>query len=72
MTQREMILEIRGDLRAVRSAVDVLVSQDLNKRVTVLEALSNKVLGAGLLLKTAFGTSVLAGVLSILSILRVI
>ena len=70
MTTSDLLWEIHGDLKAVRSQVDVLVSQDLNRRVSVLEALTNQARGAGTLIKAVLGTSLLAAGAAIVSLLR--
>lgn len=38
MTMRQLLLEVYADVKAMRPQLEVLVSQDLDRRVKVLEA----------------------------------
>ena len=69
-TTSDLLWEIHGDLKAVKSSVDVLVSQDLDCRVDVLESLADQAKGAGRLAKAIFGSSILAALAAILSLYR--
>ena len=37
LTVRELLLEVRSDVKEMKPQLDILVSQDLNQRVTKLE-----------------------------------
>jgi hypothetical protein len=37
LTQKELLLEVRKDVKAVKTTVDILASQNLDKRVEVCE-----------------------------------
>lgn len=50
LTARELLLEVRSDVRDMKSSVDVLLSQNLHERVVVLERAQWKIaLIAGIL-----------------------
>lgn len=45
MTAKDLLLEVRSDVKAIGRNVDVLVSQNLNDRVTTLERGQWKIAG---------------------------
>jgi hypothetical protein len=49
LSARDVLLELRQDVRDMKSGVDVLLSQDLGNRVTVIERWQNRVIGLGML-----------------------
>lgn len=47
LTAKDVLLEVREDVRAMKSTVDVLASQHLDERVRALEAWRWKAVGFG-------------------------
>ena len=47
LTAKDVLLEVRSDVREMRTAVDILVSQNLAERVTSIEKWQNRVIGLG-------------------------
>lgn len=45
MTAKDVLLEVRGDVKLMAGKVDILVSQNLNERVSALEKAQWKVAG---------------------------
>jgi len=48
LTAKDVLLELREDVRSMRTSVDVLVSQDLSNRVTAIERWQNRLIGLGM------------------------
>jgi hypothetical protein len=47
LTARDVLLEVRADVRDMKSGVDVLLSQNLHDRVTAIERWQNRLIGLG-------------------------
>lgn len=54
LTARDVLLELRQDVREMKTGVDILLSQNLGDRVTAIERWQNRVIGLGLV-GTALG-----------------
>lgn len=48
LTAKDILLELRDDVREMKSGVDVLLSQKLDDRVTAIERWQNRIIGIGL------------------------
>lgn len=64
-TAKDVLIEVRDEMRLMRSSVDILVSQNLNERVTAVEGWQNRVIG---LASSARVLGIIATVLSIVAL----
>lgn len=48
LTARDVLLEVREDVRQMKSGVDILLSQRLDERVRDVERWQNRVIGLGM------------------------
>lgn len=48
LSARDVLLEVRSDVREMRTSVEVLLSQNLGDRVTAIERWQNRIIGLGM------------------------
>lgn len=47
LTARDVLIEVRTDVKAMKTGVDILLSQNLHDRVTAIERWQNRLIGLG-------------------------
>lgn len=71
LTAKDVLLEVRDEVKHMRSAVDVLVSQNLDLRVDSLESTRDQARGlARLAIVLASVATVVSAVVGVISLLR--
>ena len=72
MTTKDILLELREDVKEIRSFTDVLKAAHLPERVDSLESSRDQQRGATSLLRAVFGISALAAVVGLVNLLDVV